>query len=201
MKTFALAIAAAAVAVVALPASATTVVDQSQVNASNDFAYLNYFDIASQSFTAGYDNTVGAGVFLSPRYGSTANVTLKILSGLPSSGAQVIATGTARGTAGNWVDVSWTQAALVVGQKYWLSATADNVLVVAATASNAYARGNAYYSASPYSSYDIAFRTYANDAVAAVPEAGTWGMMIAGFGVMGFSLRRRSKVSTAVRFA
>lgn len=35
---------------------------------------------------------------------------------------------------------------------------------------------------------------------AAVPEPATWGMMIAGFGVAGFALRRRVKVRTAVSF-
>jgi hypothetical protein len=201
MKSFAFAIAAAAVAVVALPASATTVVDQSQTVGRYAFAYLNGTTITSQSFKAGYGNTVGAGVFLSTYTSGTAAVTLKILSGLPSSGAQVIASGTATGTSGNWVDVSWAQAALVVGQTYWLSATANNPMVVAYGPSDAYTGGDAYIGSNAYRGVDLTFRTYANDAVAAVPEAGTWGMMIAGFGVMGFSLRRRSKVSTAVRFA
>ena len=35
----------------------------------------------------------------------------------------------------------------------------------------------------------------------AVPEPATWAMMLAGFGAMGFAMRRRGKVSTAVRFA
>ena len=36
---------------------------------------------------------------------------------------------------------------------------------------------------------------------AAVPEAATWGMMILGFGAMGFAMRRRAKVRTNVSFA
>ncbi|WP_425228220.1 PEPxxWA-CTERM sorting domain-containing protein [Sphingomonas sp.] len=36
---------------------------------------------------------------------------------------------------------------------------------------------------------------------AAVPEPASWAMMIVGFGVVGFALRRRAKVQTAVRFA
>lgn len=35
----------------------------------------------------------------------------------------------------------------------------------------------------------------------AVPEPATWAMMLAGFGAIGFAMRRRSKVKTAVRFA
>lgn len=36
---------------------------------------------------------------------------------------------------------------------------------------------------------------------AAVPEPATWGLMIAGFGVMGLAMRRRDKVRTVVSFA
>ena len=37
--------------------------------------------------------------------------------------------------------------------------------------------------------------------VAAVPEPATWGLMILGFGAMGFALRRRSATRTTVSFA
>ena len=200
MNKFALAIAAAA-AVVALPASATTVVDQSQTVGRNALAYLGVGPIISQSFTAGYDNMVGAGVFLSAfNFGTTA-VTLKLLSANPASGGQVLASGTANGTAGNWVDVAWEQAALVVGQTYWLSASANRPVVFTSSGRNAYVGGGFYLGRSAVRNADLTFRTFANAPAAAVPEAGTWGMMIGGFGVMGFSLRRRSKTSTTVRFA
>lgn len=38
-------------------------------------------------------------------------------------------------------------------------------------------------------------------ATPAVPEPATWGLMILGLGAVGYSLRRRSKVSTGVKFA
>jgi hypothetical protein len=38
-------------------------------------------------------------------------------------------------------------------------------------------------------------------AVAAVPETATWMMMLAGFGMVGFGLRRRSSVKTTVSYA
>ena len=37
--------------------------------------------------------------------------------------------------------------------------------------------------------------------VPAVPEPGTWAMMLAGFGMIGFAARRRQSVKTSVRFA
>lgn len=36
---------------------------------------------------------------------------------------------------------------------------------------------------------------------AAVPEASTWAMMIAGFGIVGGAMRRRNKITTALKFA
>lgn len=38
-------------------------------------------------------------------------------------------------------------------------------------------------------------------AIGAVPEPATWGVMLLGFGAMGFAMRRRSKVTTNVSFA
>ncbi|MGR6331175.1 PEPxxWA-CTERM sorting domain-containing protein [Sphingomonas sp. XXL09] len=38
-------------------------------------------------------------------------------------------------------------------------------------------------------------------ATAAVPEPATWALMILGMGAVGFAMRRRSKVSTTLRFA
>ncbi|WP_225883093.1 FxDxF family PEP-CTERM protein [Sphingomonas aliaeris] len=48
-------------------------------------------------------------------------------------------------------------------------------------------------------SFDHSFQLNGN--VAAVPEPATWAMMIAGFGMVGFAMRRRAKVSTAVAYA
>ena len=47
----------------------------------------------------------------------------------------------------------------------------------------------------------VAFLAMENTAVAGVPEPATWAMMLAGFGAIGFALRRRPKVRTTVSFA
>lgn len=206
MKKFALAIAAAA-AVVALPASATKVVDQSQNNTKGALMYIAGNTVLSQSFTAGFDNIVGAGLFVASAGFGTA-ITVNVVSGNPLSGGRVIATGKGNGITGSWVDVSWAQTALVVGQTYWITATAASITAFSYAFNNPYAGGSAVYGYLPVSTGDLAFRTFSNETVATsnetaatVPEAGTWGMMIGGFGMMGLGLRRRAKVSTAVSYA
>ena len=51
-----------------------------------------------------------------------------------------------------------------------------------------------------WNSGNITF-TYTPGATAAVPEPTTWAMMIGGFGMVGFGLRRRSSVKTTVAYA
>ena len=43
--------------------------------------------------------------------------------------------------------------------------------------------------------------TISNPAAAAVPEPATWAMMLAGFGMVGVGLRRRSAVKTRLTYA
>ena len=52
------------------------------------------------------------------------------------------------------------------------------------------------YSNQSFGTYQL---TIAN--AAAVPEPATWGMMLAGFGMVGFGLRRRAKPSVRVTYA
>lgn len=41
----------------------------------------------------------------------------------------------------------------------------------------------------------------ASDTMPGVPEPATWAMMMLGFGVAGYTMRRRSKVGAHIRFA
>lgn len=43
--------------------------------------------------------------------------------------------------------------------------------------------------------------TFFNSGTSAVPEPGTWAMMLMGFGAMGFALRRRRKPTSIAQFA
>ena len=67
---------------------------------------------------------------------------------------------------------------------------------------NQYAGGALYFSfgGSPYSlnSADLGFRTYvAQSAPAGVPEPAAWIMMLAGFSLVGFAMRRRVRVNVS----
>lgn len=52
-----------------------------------------------------------------------------------------------------------------------------------------------------YPAKDVAIDRVFLAQTAAVPEPATWALMLAGFGLIGFAMRRRNKVSTTVRFA
>lgn len=52
----------------------------------------------------------------------------------------------------------------------------------------------------PYD-YNQGLVTGFNEAAAAVPEPGTWAMLVLGMGAVGHAMRRRARVTAAVRFA
>ena len=52
-----------------------------------------------------------------------------------------------------------------------------------------------------FASTDYVLLDNITTAAGAVPEPATWGMMLVGFGAMGYAMRRRAKVRTNVSFA
>lgn len=122
------------------------------------------------------------------------------------AGAIELASGSASGSAGSWVDVFWSQASVITGNTYYLVFSGTASAGLAGDVSAAYADGTLY--ADPDFSdfggaYDYAFRTYTNVAdqtnpARAVPEMASWALMLAGFGMVGGALRTQQR--TAVRF-
>jgi hypothetical protein len=201
MKSFSRKIASASVAAIAIAvatqASATPIVDQSQTLSSGSWSPINIDWLKfSQSFTAGYNNSVGGGFLLDTSGPVTQGaVTIFLSTGpLGTSGSTVLASQTAEGTAGNWVDVSWNRIDLTIGQTYYLGLTSPSELYVAYGGNN-YANGSIYGSNSHNylpEYYDLTFRTYADDANAVpVPEPETCALMLAGLAALGFVTRRR----------
>jgi hypothetical protein len=90
--------------------------------------------------------------------------------------------------------VSWAPVVLTVGKSYWLGVKSPDRLSVAYGNSNGndnYSGGTLYTGVTASTLGDMVFRTFADDTVAAVPEPATWAMMLAGFGLIGGSLRTR----------
>lgn len=47
----------------------------------------------------------------------------------------------------------------------------------------------------------VAFDVISVSSIASVPEPATWALMLIGFGIIGFAMRKHSKIRTTVRFA
>jgi len=200
MKKLALAAASLVALVTTGPAAAAIVTDQSQTEARGAWSSIqsNYWN---QSFTAGYDNSTGAGFYLYPYGATTGSVTIGLYATEQvSMGGIALASGTVTANVNSWADVTWDRVALVAGQTYWLTLQSASNLYVAYGATR-YAGGTVKAFGADYSyngTYDLAFRTYADNApaAAAVPEPATWGLMLLGFGLVGAGMRSRR-----VRFA
>jgi hypothetical protein len=118
-----------------------------------------------------------------------------------------------------WFDFDITGITVLLGQKYTAvlsSGSSRNGVVMgpdinlstgAELSGDAYTGGRAIFTTEVYpncartGNCDLNFRVTGTSAVAAVPEPTTWAMMIAGFGIVGFSLRRRSKQAVRVTYA
>jgi hypothetical protein len=192
----ALAVAGAIAAASAGQAHASLVVDQQQTDASVYMSGFYQEDLA-QSFTPGYDNVAGAGIYLDHTTGSgDVEVSIDLWSGgLPGQGGTHIAGGTASSNHNNdWLDVFWSPVAVTTGGTYFLVFDADNTSYgISGSTHNPYANGQVYANVGygSFSNYDYTFRTYSNDAPSAAPEPGAWALMILGFGGLGAALRRR----------
>lgn len=205
-------ITAAALFVCTAAASASNVIDQNQPNNDGDVAEFSAGGMA-QSFQQAASNISGAGLHLSymldPSTGTVASVhglvTISLWDGLPNAaGAHELASASATGTSGEWVDVFWSPVAVTPDTTYFLVFKDDATLrgatggVYAPTAgfTTDYSRGMLYsgsgFQANPASDYT--FRTYASDSYVApspVPEPDTYAMLLAGLGMVGFIGKRR----------
>ncbi len=118
------------------------------------------------------------------------------------AGSTMLGRGTGVGSAGQWVDVFWTPAATVINHRYYLTFQSDNATLgyagLRAGGDFGYYWGAATWGSysSEWAFYDVAFRTYTSGNVienpSAAPEPMTWAMTIAGFGMVGATLRRKA---------
>jgi hypothetical protein len=196
-KVFKLAAFALAAATVQLPAAAAPILDQDHPAPGAPFCVVTITDWCGQSFRQTNTNISGTSIYLmGSEGGRTENGTLTIsvydsygaagLSGLVGSGSTTIT-----GNFVGFVDVFWAPAAVSTGTQYYMVvASTNNAFAAFSTAT--YANGNALFRGADQNSYDLAFRTFADDSAAqAVPEPGAMALMGLGLAGLAGALRKK----------
>lgn len=178
-RMLAFALVATFASFLAAPAAAN-VIDQNQPSGVTYMAAFSQTDLA-QSFMQDADNVSGAGILLQADAGTSDNVTISLWDALPNAGGTMLATASAVGNAGEWVDVYWTPVTVTPGVTYYLVFDGNVTLGIAGDTSNPYPGGHVYANAgySPFVDYDYAFRTYYGSTVAT--EAQSWSAVKALF--------------------
>jgi len=175
-------------------ASAAPTLDQNQAIDSTAMAAFYQTDLA-QSFQQAGNNVAGAGIHLSQFYGTGGTVTISLWDNLPNLGGVQLASSSAAGTPGNWVDVYWSPVAVVPDTTLFLVFTStDNNMAIGGDTSNPYSRGQVYANAGygSFPTYDYTFRTYYDDAFATIPVPGALLLGGLGVGLVGYLRRRRA---------
>ena len=179
-------------------ASGAVSIDQSQASSTDPIAFFFQTDLA-QSFQQAHNNVAGASVFLYPGYGSGGTVTIDLWDGLPDEAGVQLAGGSAAGTPGSWVNVSWTPVLVTPDTTFYLVFTSTddgfNGMAVGGDVTDPYSRGQAYADVGfdAFPDYDYAFRTWYDDSLAVIPAPGALLLASFGVGMVGWLRRRRTR--------
>jgi hypothetical protein len=145
-------------------------IDQNQPSATVYMAGFGQTNLA-QSFSTPQSSVCGAGIKLQAGIGTSDMVTIQLWNGLPNAGGTRLAQGTAPGTQGAWVDVSWPPMPVTPNATYYLVFTGNTSLGISGDISNPYPNGQVYANPGygPFPSFDYTFRTYSGQALCPPP--------------------------------
>ena len=179
-------------------AFSASVVDQNNPVVGEAWCLID--NLCGQSFQQGAGNISGAGIYLSPGFGTSGTITISIYQNYGGVPSGLIASGTSGivGPSSGWVDVLWLPTSVSSLTTYYLVLSATDPALAAAQDGvggfgdgGDYASGQAVYGGSFfYQNVDLTFRTYSDD-THSVPEPGTLALL--GLGIVGVALTRRRK--------
>ena len=176
-------------------AAATTYADTIDQNQPSHSIYMAglYQSGLAQSFQQSSGYISGAGIFLFPGIGTTGNVVISLYDALPNNSGHLMASGTALGTQGNWVDVFWTPVSVTSGASLYLVLSGNISLGLAGEVNDPYPNGQVYangFNGGGFTDFDFAFRTYT--ASSPVPEPAA--MLLLGSGLIGLFVYGRKRL-------
>ena len=205
MKKHSLSIAALAAAIV-MPGVAQAAPTLDQTNPYTGASYYTTFDNIGQSFTAGLTGQLTS-IQLSATRTPQSNAGTSIVTIYSGDGLNGTVLGTGSllasvGTSSYSFDLSSFNVALTAGLSYTFGISSGGSYKLSGdeTFGDAYKGGRAYFAGPPLTGSDLAFTTFVNSAGSAAsptPEPATWAMMIAGFGLVGYAMRRRARAAVA----
>lgn len=217
MKIALFGVAASAVALLfAMPAAAAETLQVVSGTTSPRAVTISFFDPIGQTFTAFTDTLTSVGfefTTLNPTDPNT-NLTLSIFAGETLTGASLFNSSFSLPSSLDmanervWVDIAVPGLAVARGQRYSLvlNATSNRAALLTGPGfdspsgqffgGDAYTGGRLLGTPAPYANCtgannncDANFRVTGENLVAAVPEPGTWAMMIVGFLAVGGAMR------------
>ncbi len=134
-------------------------------NADTNNSYMAGFhqpDLAQSFQHQSASRICGAGIELRASIGDKDTVTIELWDRLPNAGGTRLASGSAVGTQGQWIDVYWNPVSIAANTTYYLVFKGNTTLGISGDTSNGYPHGQVYANAGfqPFPNFDYTFRTY-----------------------------------------